>query len=180
MYLSSYTSPKSVLCRQDFIPSLLTYLLLVCSYNFRQSTQFYFHGKSIGEEPKLGHFQHPEMKAEVPFQQQLGYSRTPPLPRIYCVKLQDDSWLTNPIYRSQWPRMKCLRPLQHCNHGFESHSTHGLSVFLPCLCCRVQLAALRHGWSPVQGVLPTVYKIHSSGLILTGNGPEVLIRKVEE
>jgi hypothetical protein len=38
------------------------------------------------------------------------------------------------------------------------------------------------GWSPVQGVLPTVSVIlvHSFRLILNGNRPEGLIRKEEE
>jgi hypothetical protein len=40
--------------------------------------------------------------------------------------------------------------------------------------------ALRQGWSPVQVVLPTVSKIHSSWLILKGNRPEGLTQKVEE
>jgi hypothetical protein len=34
-----------------------------------------------------------------------------------------------------------------------------------CLYCSVWVAALRQGWSPAQGVLPTVCKIHSSRLI---------------
>jgi hypothetical protein len=39
---------------------------------------------------------------------------------------------------------------------------------------------LRQGWSPVQGVLPTVYKIHSSRLILMGNEAEGPIWKAEK
>jgi hypothetical protein len=39
---------------------------------------------------------------------------------------------------------------------------------------------LRQGWSPVQGVLPTVCKILSSRLILTENRPEGIIRMVVE
>jgi hypothetical protein len=36
------------------------------------------------------------------------------------------------IGRSQWPR---LRPLEHWDRGFESHSRHGcVSVFNLCLC----------------------------------------------
>jgi hypothetical protein len=41
-------------------------------------------------------------------------------------------------------------------------------------------SGLATGLIPVQGVLPTVYKIHSSILILMGYGPEGLIRNVEE
>jgi hypothetical protein len=38
----------------------------------------------------------------------------------------------------------------------------------------------RLGSSPLQGVLPTVYKIDISRLILMRNRPECLIRKLEE
>jgi hypothetical protein len=69
--------------------------------------------------------------------------------------------------------MKYLRTLKYCDRGFESHSTHECrSAFLLCLCCPVQVSALR--------VLPTVYKIHSSRLILLGNRPEGLIPNAEE
>jgi hypothetical protein len=44
-------------------------------------------------------------------------------------------------------------------------------LVLSCIC-----SGLATGWSPVQGVLPTVYKIQSSRLILVGNRPEYLIR----
>jgi hypothetical protein len=65
--------------------------------------------------------------------------------------------------------MKCLRPLKHWCRGFEFQSKHGcLCAFILCLCCPVyeKVAALRQDWSPVQEVLPTAYKIHSTGLIL--------------
>jgi hypothetical protein len=52
--------------------------------------------------------------------------------------------------RAVWV-IKCLRSLEHCDRGFESHLKHGcLFAFILCLCC------LASGWSPVQGVLPTV------------------------
>jgi hypothetical protein len=39
--------------------------------------------------------------------------------------------------------MKCLRPLIHLVHVFESHSRYGcLSAFLLCLCCSVYVATL--------------------------------------
>jgi hypothetical protein len=38
-------------------------------------------------------------------------------------------------------------------------------------------SALATGWSPVQGVPPAVYKIHSLRLILNENRPEGLIRQ---
>jgi hypothetical protein len=52
--------------------------------------------------------------------------------------------------------MNCLRPLEHWDRGFESHSRHGcLSAFiLFALSCVGN--GLATGWSPVQGVLPTV------------------------
>jgi hypothetical protein len=57
--------------------------------------------------------------------------------------------------------MNRFRPLEHWDHGFESHSRHGcLCVCLFCvsavLCAGSRLAT---GWSPVQGVLPNVYRI---------------------
>jgi hypothetical protein len=34
--------------------------------------------------------------------------------------------------------MNCPRPLEHWDHGFESHLRHGsLSMFILCLCCPV-------------------------------------------
>jgi hypothetical protein len=34
--------------------------------------------------------------------------------------------------------MNCLRSLEHCHHGFDSHSRHGcLCMFILCLCCSV-------------------------------------------
>jgi hypothetical protein len=76
--------------------------------------------------------------------------------------------------------VKRLRPLKHWDRGFEPHSKgRYLSAIILCLRCPVQVAALRQGWSPVQGVLPTVSKIHSSRIIVTGNRPESLIRAVK-
>jgi hypothetical protein len=46
---------------------------------------------------------------------------------------------------------------------------------LTCVC-----SGLATGSSPVQGVLPTLYKIHSFKLIPMGNRPEGLITKEEE
>jgi hypothetical protein len=40
--------------------------------------------------------------------------------------------------------------------------------------------ALRRGWSPVRGVLPTIYRIHRYRLILMWNRPQGLIRKVQD
>jgi hypothetical protein len=40
--------------------------------------------------------------------------------------------------------MNCLRALEPWDRGFESHSRHGcLCAFVPCLCCPVQVEALR-------------------------------------
>jgi hypothetical protein len=63
--------------------------------------------------------------------------------------------------------MNRLRPL---DRGFESHSRHGcLCAFILCLCCSVYSRGLATSWSPVQGVLPTVYMIKKlqSGQSLT-------------
>jgi hypothetical protein len=94
MCLSSYTSPMSVLCRRDFIcprplPRLcrqptavrteaLTYIRHVRSCYFRLSTQFYFHAKSIGGEPKPGQFHHPETLMAF----RLPYHKTPSPERL--------------------------------------------------------------------------------------------------
>jgi hypothetical protein len=40
--------------------------------------------------------------------------------------------------------MNCNRSLEHWDRGFKYHSMHGcLSAFILCLCCPVQVAALR-------------------------------------
>jgi hypothetical protein len=55
--------------------------------------------------------------------------------------------------------MKCLRPLEHWDCGFVSHSRHGcLSAFILFVLSCVG-SGLATGWSPGQGILPTVYKI---------------------
>jgi hypothetical protein len=64
--------------------------------------------------------------------------------------------------------MNCPRPLEHWNCGFESHSRHG------CLCAFILFVLscagsdLAKGWSPVQGVLPTVSNITK---LKSGQGP---------
>jgi hypothetical protein len=57
--------------------------------------------------------------------------------------------------------MNRLRPLEHWDHGFESHSRYGwLCVHLFCVCVFLCVCSdLATGRSPVQGVLPTVYRI---------------------
>jgi hypothetical protein len=49
-------------------------------------------------------------------------------------------------------RPHCLRPLERWDRGFESHSRHGCL----CLFCVCIGSGLTTGWSPIQGVLPTV------------------------
>jgi hypothetical protein len=45
--------------------------------------------------------------------------------------------------------MNCLRPLEHWNLGFESHSRHGcLSAVILCLCCSVCR------YRPCDGLIP--------------------------
>jgi hypothetical protein len=63
-------------------------------------------------------------------------------------------FLTNYLYAisfSPITGMKCLRPLEHWNSGFESYSRHGCLFILFVLG-----SAISTGWSPVQGVLPTI------------------------
>jgi hypothetical protein len=58
--------------------------------------------------------------------------------------------------------MNCLRPLEHWGLGFESNSRHWCLYCVRLFCVCVVLcvgSGLETGWSPVQGVLPTVYMI---------------------
>jgi hypothetical protein len=76
--------------------------------------------------------------------------------------------------------MKCLRPFKHWDCGFESHPRYGcLSAFILFVLSCVG-GGLATGWSPVQGVLPIVYKIRSWRLVLMGNRPEDTVRNVKE
>jgi hypothetical protein len=56
--------------------------------------------------------------------------------------------------------MNCLRSLERWDRGFESHSRHGclcrrlICIYVLCVGCR-----LATGWSLVQGVLPTAYRL---------------------
>jgi hypothetical protein len=61
--------------------------------------------------------------------------------------------------------MNCFSSFKHWDLWFESHSRHG------CLCVWVVLwvgSDLAMGWYPVQGVLPTVYKLRNWK---SGQGP---------
>jgi hypothetical protein len=63
--------------------------------------------------------------------------------------------------RAVWG-MNCVRSLEGWDRGFESHSRHGClyRVCLFCVCVVLCVGSgLATGWSPVQGVLPTVYRI---------------------
>jgi hypothetical protein len=63
--------------------------------------------------------------------------------------------------------MNRLRSLEHWDLGFESHSRHGcLCTFILCVG-----SGLATGWSPVQGVLPTVYGLRNWKC---GQGPQGL------
>jgi hypothetical protein len=66
--------------------------------------------------------------------------------------------------------MNLLRPLERLDRGFESHSGHGcLCAFILCLCCPVCAGSgLASGWSPVQEVLPSVYRLRNWK---SGQGP---------
>jgi hypothetical protein len=57
--------------------------------------------------------------------------------------------------------MNCLRQLEHWGRGFEIRTRHGClyCVYLFCVCvvpCTGR--GLATGWSPVQGIVPTVYR----------------------
>jgi hypothetical protein len=62
--------------------------------------------------------------------------------------------------RAVWS-MNCVRWLERWDRGFESHSRHGcLCLRLICVCVVLYVGSdLAAGWSPVQGVLPAVYRI---------------------
>jgi hypothetical protein len=71
------------------------------------------------------------------------------------VKLADHSG------RAVWV-MNCLPSLERWDRGFETHSRHGClhCVHLFCVCVVLCVGrGLATGLSPVQGVLPTVYRI---------------------
>jgi hypothetical protein len=75
--------------------------------------------------------------------------------------------------------MNRLRSLESWDRGFEYHSRHGcLCVLLFCvyvvLCVGRGLAT---GWSPVQGVLPTVYRIKK---LKNGQCPTKGCRAIDE
>jgi hypothetical protein len=63
--------------------------------------------------------------------------------------------------RAVWG-MNCLRSFERWDLGFESRSRHGCLYYVQLFCVCVVLCVSRGlatGWFPVQGVLPTVYKI---------------------
>jgi hypothetical protein len=58
--------------------------------------------------------------------------------------------------------MNCLRPLEHWNRGFESHSRHECLCALFCVCVVLCVGSgLATGWAPVKGVVPTVYRLRN-------------------
>jgi hypothetical protein len=75
----------------------------------------------------------------------------------YCILCGHEHWFAGNRDRSLWG-MNCLRPLEHCGRGFESHSRHGcLHAFILFVFCWVG-SGLATGRSPVQGALPFVYR----------------------
>jgi hypothetical protein len=86
--------------------------------------------------------------------------------------------------RSQWPR-----GLRHETHSpsqtlgswvrIQLETWMSARVSSVSVLSYVLAAALWRSWSPAQGVLPTVYKIHTSRLILVGNRPKGLTRKAD-
>jgi hypothetical protein len=84
------------------------------------------------------------------------------------------------LSRSQSPcdlRHVPLRPLEHWGRGFESQSRHGcLSAFIG-LCVVVCISSgLETGWSLVQEVLPTVYRIKK---LYSGQGSRKSCRAID-
>jgi hypothetical protein len=56
--------------------------------------------------------------------------------------------------------INCLRPLEHWDRGFESHWRYGcMCAFCGCVVLCVG-SGLATGWSPVQGFIPTAYRIN--------------------
>jgi hypothetical protein len=61
--------------------------------------------------------------------------------------------------RAVWG-MNSLRPLKNWGHEFESHWRHRCLCALFCVYVVLRTdSGLATGWSPVQGVLPTIYSI---------------------
>jgi hypothetical protein len=60
--------------------------------------------------------------------------------------------------------MNCLRWLERCDRGIESHSMHVcLCMLLFCVCVVLCVdSGLATGWSLVQGVLPSVKKAYET------------------
>jgi hypothetical protein len=59
-------------------------------------------------------------------------------------------------------RMNDLRSLESWDRGFESHSRHWCLHCMRLFCVYIVLCVgrgLATGWSPIQGVLPTVFRI---------------------
>jgi hypothetical protein len=56
-----------------------------------------------------------------------------------------------------------VSPLKHWVRGFESHLRHGCLLwgFILCLCCSLCRYLSCDGLIPVQGVLPTVYRLRN-------------------
>jgi hypothetical protein len=75
-------------------------------------------------------------------------------------------WISIHSGRVVWG-MNRLRPLEHWDRWFESHSGHA------CVCVHLFCvgSGLATGWSPVQGVLQTVYGLRNWK---SGRGPQGL------
>jgi hypothetical protein len=90
---------------------------------------------------------------------------------------QTKLWILKPITMTE--RSKARNVFVHWTLGLRvriplRHACMS-AIFLFVLSCAGN--GIATGWSPVQRVLPTVYKIHSSRLTMNGNRPKGLIRQ---
>jgi hypothetical protein len=79
---------------------------------------------------------------------------------------------TNIHISAKYETIYCLRSLERWDRGFESHSRHGCLCALFCVCVVLCVGSgLAMGWSLVQGILQSVYKL---GNWKSGQGPQRL------
>jgi hypothetical protein len=83
--------------------------------------------------------------------------------------------------RAVWG-MNRLRPLEHWDRGFGSHSGHGClyCVCLFCVCVVLCVSSgLATGWSLFHGILPTVYRLRIWKRAQGSKGCSAIQREIE-